>query len=72
MRSGRWVYPGAVAVDPSLIPLGSRLRIEGLGGIFVAEDTGAGVHGAHIDVWMASCQDAILWGRQYREVELLE
>lgn len=70
MRSGRYVYPGAVAVDPNVIPLGSRLRIDGLWREYVAEDTGGGVLGAHVDVWMASCDDAIEWGRQTREVEV--
>lgn len=46
----------SVAVDPDLIPLGSRVYIpqyadEPNGGWFVAEDTGGAIHGAHIDVY---------------------
>jgi 3D (Asp-Asp-Asp) domain-containing protein len=71
MRSGRTVYAGAVATDPRVIPLGSRLHIEGLGGNYTAEDTGGGVHGAHVDVWFPSCSAAIQWGRQTRTVTVL-
>jgi hypothetical protein len=41
-----------VAVDPSVIPLGSRLRIEGYPDMtFIAEDTGGGVRGNHVDIF---------------------
>lgn len=68
MRTGLWTQPGAVAVDPSVIPLYSTVSIEGLG-TFTALDTGGGVNGHMIDVWFASCSDAINWGSQYRSVE---
>ena len=67
--SGQWVRPGAVAVDRSVIPLYSTLAIEGLGDGFTALDTGGGVWGNHIDLWMASCRDALNWGVRYREVQ---
>lgn len=70
MRSGAQVYNGAVAVDPRVIPLGSLVTIEGLNGVFTAEDTGGGVLGNHVDVWMASCNDAINFGRQQLTVEV--
>ena len=50
--TGTTVRWGVVAVDPSYIPLGSHLEIEGLGGRFVAEDTGGAVRGAHVDVFL--------------------
>lgn len=67
-RSGTAVRSGVVATDPAVIPLGSRLTIEGLPGLYSAEDTGSGVKGNHVDVWFASCPAALNWGRQYREV----
>ncbi len=44
--------PGVVAVDPSVIPLGTRLTIPGYG-VGIAADTGGAVHGNTIDVWFA-------------------
>jgi 3D (Asp-Asp-Asp) domain-containing protein len=63
-RSGTRARPGVVAVDPAVIPLGSRVRIAGLPGIYHAEDTGGGIHGAHVDVFMESRADAFRFGRQ--------
>jgi 3D (Asp-Asp-Asp) domain-containing protein len=49
-------YYGSIAVDPRVIPLGSRVYIpsyrgDGHGGWFIAQDTGGGVLGRHIDVY---------------------
>jgi 3D (Asp-Asp-Asp) domain-containing protein len=55
--TGLPVGPGIVAVDPTVIPLGTRMTIPGYGE-GVAADTGNGVRGAHIDVWIASCTAA--------------
>jgi 3D (Asp-Asp-Asp) domain-containing protein len=46
----------SVAVDPSVIPLGSRVyipayRADGYGGWFVAQDTGGAINGHHVDVY---------------------
>ncbi len=57
MRTG-W---GAVAVDPSVIRLGSRLSIPGYG-LGVAADTGGAVRGARIDLWFPSVAQAQAWG----------
>jgi 3D (Asp-Asp-Asp) domain-containing protein/peptidoglycan hydrolase CwlO-like protein len=57
MRTG-W---GAVAVDPSVIPLGSRLSIPGYG-LGVAADTGGAIKGARIDLWFPSVAQARAWG----------
>ena len=54
---------GVVAVDPSLIPLGSRLTIPGYGE-GVAADTGSAVQGATIDLWFPSSAQALAWGRR--------
>jgi 3D (Asp-Asp-Asp) domain-containing protein len=65
--SGPWPEPGMVAVDPSVIPLGSTVWVQGLG-TFVATDTGSMVRGAHLDVFNLSYQDALAWGVQERTV----
>jgi len=55
--------PGVVAVDPSVIPLGTRLSIPGYG-IGIAADTGGAVHGNTIDVWFPTTRQALQWGRR--------
>jgi 3D (Asp-Asp-Asp) domain-containing protein len=54
---------GVVAVDPSVIPLGTRMTIPGYGE-GVAADIGSAVIGASIDLWFPSCTQAITWGRR--------
>lgn len=49
-------YYGSIAVDPRVIPLGSRIyvpayRRDGRGGWFLAQDTGGAVSGRHIDIY---------------------
>jgi 3D (Asp-Asp-Asp) domain-containing protein/peptidoglycan hydrolase CwlO-like protein len=60
--TGLPVGPGIVAVDPSVIPLGTRMTIPGYGE-GVAADTGGGIRGARIDVWIKSCAQAALFNR---------
>ena len=55
--------PGVVAVDPSVIPLGTRLTIPGYG-TGVAADTGGAMHGNVIDLWFPTMQQARAWGRR--------
>jgi 3D (Asp-Asp-Asp) domain-containing protein len=54
---------GVIAVDPSVIPLGTRLTIPGSGEA-VAADVGGGVHGAEIDLWFPTLSRARAWGRR--------
>ena len=55
--------PGVVAVDPSVIPLGTRLTIPGYG-TGIAADTGGAVQGNTIDVWFPTTAQALAWGRR--------
>ncbi len=55
--------PGVVAVDPSVIPLGTRLTIPGYG-VGIAADTGSAVQGNTIDVWFPTKALALQWGRR--------
>lgn len=69
MATGRYVYPGAVAADRSMLPFGTRLLIEGLAGIFTVEDRfGADAGELRLDLWVPDCGDAIKRGIQYRRV----
>lgn len=60
--TGMPVGPGVVAVDPSVIPLGTRLYVPGYGN-GVAADVGGGIQGATIDLWMHPSECAA-WGRR--------
>ena len=59
-------------MDPRVIPLGSRLLIEGFEGtVFVAEDTGSAVRGNVVDVWFDDPAAARRFGTQTRTVTIL-
>jgi 3D (Asp-Asp-Asp) domain-containing protein len=60
---------GVVAVDPGLIPLGTKLTIPGYGDA-VAADTGSGVRGGAIDLWFPTLAQARAWGRRTVSVTL--
>ena len=57
-----------IAVDPSLIPLGSSVVINGH--TYVAEDTGGAIKGNRIDVFVSSHSEALANGVYYAEVIL--
>jgi 3D (Asp-Asp-Asp) domain-containing protein/peptidoglycan hydrolase CwlO-like protein len=56
---------GVVAVDPTVIPLGTRMTIPGYGEA-VAADTGSAIKGLRIDVWVPTAAEAAQW--QWRTV----
>jgi 3D (Asp-Asp-Asp) domain-containing protein len=60
--TGMPVGQGVVAVDPSVIPLGTRMYVPGYGN-GVAADVGGGIKGDAIDLWMTPSQCAS-WGRR--------
>lgn len=61
--TGRPAGRGIVAVDPRVIPLGSRLYIPGYG-YAIAGDTGGAIVGYRIDLGYTSDRDAMLFGRR--------
>lgn len=68
--TGRPATPGVIAVDPSVIPLGSRVYIPGVG-IEVAADTGGAIIGHHIDICMSSEAAAVAWGERTITIYLI-
>jgi 3D (Asp-Asp-Asp) domain-containing protein len=54
---------GVVAVDPSVIPLGTRLYVPGYGHA-IAADTGGAVRGNHVDLCFDTVEEARAWGRR--------
>jgi 3D (Asp-Asp-Asp) domain-containing protein len=60
---------GVVAVDPDVIPLGTRMTIPGYGE-GVAADTGGAVQGNVIDLWFPTVTQALAWGRRIVRITL--
>jgi 3D (Asp-Asp-Asp) domain-containing protein len=65
-----------IAVDPEVIPLGSRVYVSceswpEVNGWYIAEDTGGVIKGNIIDVYMQDYDDCIQWGRRQVEVRVL-
>ena len=60
--TGTQAGPGAIAVDPTVIKLGSHLYVPGYGYGW-AVDTGSAIKGTLVDVWL-TCDAAIQWGRR--------
>ena len=67
------VYPsrGTIAVDPSVIPLGTRVYVEGYG-YATAQDTGGAIKGNKIDVFVNSHSEAMNWGRRTVNITILD
>ena len=62
---------GAIAVDPSVIPLGSKLYVEGYG-VCTAEDTGGLIKGNRIDVFLNTEEECVAWGVKSVKVYILD
>lgn len=62
--------PIAVAVDPNVIPLGTKLHVEGYGTAY-AVDTGGAIRGNIIDVHFPTYSQCINWGRRQVTVTIL-
>ncbi len=69
--TGAAAVRGVVAVDPSVIPLGTKLYIPGYG-IASAEDTGGAINGNRIDLCYNSVNEAFDWGRRTVTVYILQ
>ena len=63
------IREGVIAVDKSVIPLGSQVEIVGLG-MFSAEDVGGLIQGNRLDIFMPSRSAALSYGRQTVEVRV--
>ena len=73
-RRGRYVRPGIVAADRKLFPLSRYIELyagEKYLGRFLIDDTGSKIRGAHIDVWVPTCREAKIFGRQHGTAMLL-
>jgi 3D (Asp-Asp-Asp) domain-containing protein len=68
--TGTWPSRGTIAVDPTIIPLGTRLFVEGYGE-GIAEDTGGAIKGEILDLYMESESECWDWGRRQVEVKII-
>ena len=59
-----------IAVDSSVIPLGSEIVIDGH--TYVAEDTGSAIKGNRIDIYFDTHQEALNFGVQYADVYIIK
>ncbi|HTT89567.1 MAG TPA: 3D domain-containing protein [Acidimicrobiales bacterium] len=62
--SGALAGPESVAVDPSVIPLGTTIYVPGIGDR-TADDTGGMIIGDHIDIWEPTYGQCADWGVRY-------
>lgn len=70
--SGAPVVPGVtVAADPDVMPLGTRIYIDGIGER-VVQDTGGAIKGRKIDLAVESHQDAVEFGCKAAKIYILE
>ncbi|QOR68756.1 DUF348 domain-containing protein [Cytobacillus suaedae] len=60
-----------IAVDPSVIPLGTKVYVEGYG-YAIAGDTGSAIKGNKIDVFFATKAEAYRWGRKSVKIKILD
>lgn len=60
-----------IAVDPNVIPLGSKVYVSGYG-VAIAADTGGAIKGNIIDVFLNSYEECMSWGRRNVTVQILE
>lgn len=69
--TGTTPTPGrTIAVDPSVIPYGSQVIINGH--TYIAEDCGGSIKGNRIDMLFATHQEALNFGIQYAEVYVVK
>lgn len=61
--TGEEVREGIIAVDPDVIPLGTKVEIKEMG-VFTAEDTGGKIKGNKIDIYFDSKKEAKDFGRK--------
>ncbi|MDU3802209.1 SH3 domain-containing protein [Paraclostridium bifermentans] len=62
---------GTIAVDPSIIPYGTKVYIPKFDMVFTAEDCGGAIKGNKIDIFMNSESECTTFGRQNIEIQIL-
>jgi len=69
--TGKTPAVGLIATDPNVIPMGTRLYVEGYG-YAVAADRGSSIKGDKIDIFLETTQQCLNWGRRTVKVYVLK
>ena len=72
-RTGVWVQRGIIAVDPSVIPLGSIVEVQAgpYSGFYTAMDTGEMIRGKAIDIYVPTTKEAVEYGRHKVHISIV-
>lgn len=62
---------GTIAVDPSVIPYGTKVYIPMFNKVFIAEDCGGAIKGKKIDIFMNNEKQALNFGRRNIQIKIL-
>ncbi|MGL5506374.1 MAG: SH3 domain-containing protein [Paraclostridium sp.] len=62
---------GTIAVDPKVIPYGTKVYIPQFDKVFIAEDCGGAIKGNKIDIYMDDEGSVYNWGRKTIEIQIL-
>ena len=67
---GHGVRRGIIAADPRVLKLGSRVTVSAgaWSGTYLVSDTGGGIKGKRLDIWVPSCSEARKFGRRSVQV----
>jgi len=71
---GHGVRRGIIAADPRVLRLGSKVTISAgqWSGTYLVSDTGGGIKGKRLDIWVPSCSEARKFGRRSIQVSVAE
>ncbi len=61
-----------IAVDPAVIPYGTKVYIPKFDKVFIAEDCGGGIKGNKIDIYMNTKEECLSWGVRNIEIHILK
>ena len=71
MANGQYVHVGAASADWSVLPLGIRIHVEGLGNFTIKDHYDRDLGALRLDIWEPSCARAIQWGIRRVNVTVL-
>lgn len=72
MASGRQVYRGAAACNPSLLPFGTRIRIVGYSQVLTCEDISPALSGWYVVVWFPTEEEGSAFLNQVGRIGTIE